>query len=64
MVEQDLINLDLDLIQMGLGGEDSWWAQPLEKYQIEPKTFEYFFILTPINTRDNPIELYRNAILP
>jgi beta-galactosidase len=54
----------LDLIQMGLGGEDSWWAQPLEKYQIEPKTFEYFFILTPINKRDNPIELYRNAILP
>ena len=63
MVEQDLINLDLDLIQMGLGGEDSWWAQPLEKYQIMPESYDYFLKLIPISAKDDPIKLYRNDIL-
>ena len=64
MVEQDLINLDLDLIQMGLGGEDSWWSQPLEKYQIKPTNYDYFFKLVPISAKDDPIKLYRNDFLP
>jgi beta-galactosidase len=63
MVGRDLINLDIDLIQMGLGGEDSWWAQPLEKYQIKPKNYDYSFTLMPIKSDENPVELNKNAFL-
>jgi beta-galactosidase len=63
MVERDLINLDIDVIQMGLGGEDSWWAQPLEKYQIKPKNYDYSFTLMPIKSDENPVELNKNAFL-
>ena len=63
MVERELINLDIDLVQMGLGGEDSWWAQPLEKYQIKPKNYDYSFTLIPIKSDENPVELNKNAFL-
>jgi beta-galactosidase len=60
MVGRDLINLDIDLIQMGLGGEDSWWAQPLGKYQIKSKNYDYSFTLIPIKSDENPVELNKN----
>ena len=64
MVERNLINLDLDHIQMGLGGEDSWWAQPMEKYQIKPESFDYFFTLVPISSEDDPVKIYINDLHP
>jgi len=60
MVERDLINLDIDLIQMGLGGEDSWWAQPLAKYQIPAKEYDYYYIIIPLSKGDSPIEIMNN----
>ena len=39
LVKQELIHLDIDHIQMGVAGEDSWGAQPLKKYRTEPKKY-------------------------
>ena len=41
--------VNIDLIQMGVGGNDSWSpvAAPLEKYQIPSKNYEYGFYLVP-----------------
>ncbi len=41
--------LNIDLIQMGVGGNDSWSyvAAPLEKYQIPAKNYHYSFYLSP-----------------
>jgi len=45
-----LITLNIDLVQMGVGGNDSWSAvaAPLEKYQIPAKNYSYSFYLMPV----------------
>lgn len=43
------ITLNVDLIQMGVGGNDSWSdvAAPLEKYQIPAANYSYSFFIVP-----------------
>ena len=51
--EAGFITLNIDLIQMGVGGNDSWSevAAPLEQYQIKPKNYQYSFYLVPFNAK-------------
>ena len=44
------LTLNIDLIQMGVGGNDSWSdvAAPLEQYQIPAKPYKYSFYLRPV----------------
>jgi beta-galactosidase len=39
----------VDLIQMGVGGNDSWsvYSAPLEKYQVPAKNYSYSFYMFP-----------------
>ncbi|CAN5813695.1 glycoside hydrolase family 2 TIM barrel-domain containing protein [soil metagenome] len=48
------ITLNIDLVQMGVGGNDSWSpvAAPLEKYQIKAKPYRYSFYLVPFNSKN------------
>ncbi|WP_462220231.1 glycoside hydrolase family 2 TIM barrel-domain containing protein [Ferruginibacter sp.] len=48
------ITLNIDLIQMGVGGNDSWSdvAAPLEKYQLPAKDYQYTFYLLPYNAKE------------
>jgi len=41
------LTLNIDLVQMGVGGNDSWSevAQPLQKYQIPAKNYKYSYII-------------------
>ncbi|ANH83692.1 beta-galactosidase [Niabella ginsenosidivorans] len=43
------ITLNIDLVQMGVGGNDSWSevAAPLEQYQVPAKPYHYCFYLVP-----------------
>ena len=43
------ITLNIDLVQMGVGGNDSWSdvAAPLEQYQIPAKNYSYSFYIKP-----------------
>lgn len=43
------ITLNIDLVQMGVGGNDSWSnvSQPLEKYQVPSQKYSYSFYLYP-----------------
>jgi beta-galactosidase len=49
--------LNLDWKQMGLGGDDSWGALPLEKYRLEAGPLSYRFRLRPITADDQPMAL-------
>ncbi len=51
------INVDIDLMQMGVGGNDSWSdvAAPLEKYQIPAKNYTYSFYIIPFNAKNKSI---------
>ena len=48
------ITLNIDLIQMGVGGNDSWSdvAAPLEQYQIEARPYHYSFYIVPFNSKN------------
>ncbi|MEI6866779.1 glycoside hydrolase family 2 TIM barrel-domain containing protein [Flavicella sp.] len=47
--EQDLVQLNIDLEQRGVGGDDSWYASPQDEYQIKGTIkHNYAFYLIPI----------------
>ncbi len=48
IVKKDGVFICTDLKQMGVGGDDSWGAQPMEKYQIPAKNYQYSFTIEPI----------------
>jgi len=33
---------------MGVGGDTSWWAKPLDKYQIKAKKMSYSYSIIPL----------------
>ncbi len=41
--------VNFDLAQMGLGGEDSWGAWPLEHYRVKARPYQFNFVLRPVN---------------
>jgi beta-galactosidase len=45
------VTLNIDLVQMGVGGNDSWSdvAAPLEKYQVPAKPYSYSFYMLPFS---------------
>ncbi len=45
--------LNIDLIQMGIGGNDSWSdvSQPLPQYQIQSKPYNYSFYILPAKVK-------------
>jgi beta-galactosidase len=51
------ITLNIDLIQMGVGGNDSWSdvAAPLEKYQVPAKDYQYSFYILPYNAKEKQV---------
>ncbi|MEM1407404.1 MAG: glycoside hydrolase family 2 TIM barrel-domain containing protein, partial [Bacteroidota bacterium] len=46
--DRPLVNLNIDYMQMGVGGDTSWGAMPHEQYQITPENYEYAFIIRPV----------------
>jgi beta-galactosidase len=48
------ITLNIDLIQMGVGGNDSWSdvSEPLEQYRIKAHPYHYSFYLVPFNSKN------------
>ncbi|HEX2630301.1 MAG TPA: glycoside hydrolase family 2 TIM barrel-domain containing protein [Chitinophagaceae bacterium] len=45
------ITLNIDLVQMGVGGNDSWSdvAMPLEQYMIPARNYSYSFFIVPFD---------------
>lgn len=49
----DFMTVNIDLKQMGVGGNDSWTmrAFPLQQYQIKPGKYTYSFTLNPVHLK-------------
>ncbi|MGQ1889291.1 glycoside hydrolase family 2 TIM barrel-domain containing protein [Thermophagus sp. OGC60D27] len=59
--ERNLIRWNLDYGQRGVGGVNSWGAQPLEKYQLDPeKAYSYSFTLVPVS-KSGTVELTQKS---
>ncbi|AWB65308.1 glycoside hydrolase family 2 [Saccharobesus litoralis] len=51
LVEQGFYTLNIDMLQSGVGGTDSWTAlgAPLDKYRVKPGKHSYQFTLKPLH---------------
>ncbi|WP_281227874.1 glycoside hydrolase family 2 TIM barrel-domain containing protein [Flavobacterium aquiphilum] len=52
------LTINIDLIQMGVGGNDSWSpvSRPIEKYEIPSGDYQYSFYLVPFAEAKNGLE--------
>lgn len=48
VVFRDLVSINLDHLQMGVGGINSWGALPLPQYRIPAKDYEWRLRLSPL----------------
>jgi beta-galactosidase len=51
---RDLVSVNIDHRQMGLGGINSWGALPLEKYRLKAGAYGWRFRIMPIAPGDDP----------
>jgi len=58
LLNPGFLTVNIDLIQMGVGGNDSWSpvAAPLEQYQIPSADYNYSFYLVPFTGSKNELE--------
>jgi len=47
VVPRDIVSLNIDFGQMGVGGDDSWGKHTLSKYSLTEKSYRYSFSLLP-----------------
>nr|WP_233173516.1 glycoside hydrolase family 2 TIM barrel-domain containing protein [Pedobacter sp. ASV19] len=54
LTDAGYLTVNIDLMQMGLGGNDSWSevAAPLNQYQIPAKDYHYSFYLLPLSKKN------------
>jgi len=62
--EAGFVTLNIDLIQMGVGGNDSWSevAQPLEQFQVPVKNYKYSFYLFPAKISEKSLRKIPQSI--
>lgn len=64
LADAGFITLNIDLIQMGVGGNDSWSdvAQPMEQYQVPAKNYNYTFYMQPCILKKDMINKFVKKI--
>jgi beta-galactosidase len=59
---RDFVVVNLDCIQQGVGGDDSWGAWPHPQYLVPCQETSYSFRLRPFDRRENPAQLARQRL--
>jgi beta-galactosidase len=54
---KELVNLNVDLGQMGVGGDDSWGALIHPEYRLLGRRYEYSFRMRPVTKDDDVLKL-------
>ncbi len=63
LTPQSFTDLNLDYLQAGVGGDDSWGAWPMKKYLIPAKDYTWNYRLRPyLITKENPSLFWANRI--
>jgi beta-galactosidase len=56
---RDLVNLNVDLAQMGVGGDNSWGARIHPEYRLLDMKYEYSFRMRPVSKDDDIMEMVK-----
>ena len=59
--KKDMVWLNIDHLQMGVGGDNTWGAQVHPEYTITPHAWEYSFTLQPLNAQSDAVQLSHKA---
>jgi beta-galactosidase len=54
---RDLVSLDIDYGQMGVGGDDSWGKRTLQKYSLSESSYQYGFTLKTYTPEPGRLDL-------
>lgn len=57
--KSDFINLNMDMKQMGVGGDDSWWSTPHAEYCLPAKNYSYTFTIRPFHNRMSGFDFWK-----
>jgi beta-galactosidase len=60
LVPRKEVFLNIDLAQMGVGGDDSWRSRPLAKYSLPFKNHGYSYIIRILSPGDNLWDSYKS----
>lgn len=55
--KKDMVWLNIDHMQMGVGGDNTWGAQVHPEYTITPCAWQYNFTIQPLNAQSDAVEL-------
>jgi beta-galactosidase len=58
---RDLVSINVDHRQMGVGGDNSWGAMPMAKYRLPARPYTWRFRMTPLSPGDEPSTIARRA---
>jgi beta-galactosidase len=53
VVPRDLVSLNIDYGQMGVGGDDSWGKRTLQKYSLNKNSYTYGFTIRSARAEEN-----------
>ena len=56
ILKKDMVWLNIDHKQMGVGGDNTWGAQVHPEYTITPHEWKYSFTLAPLAPEDDAAE--------
>jgi beta-galactosidase len=59
---RELVNLNIDLNQMGVGGDNSWGAMTHPQYRLLEDKYEYSFRIRPIVKDDDVLKLAKEKL--
>lgn len=48
--KRDIVSVNIDYVQMGIGGDTSWGALPHEAFRPKPDNYQYSYIIEPVRT--------------
>jgi beta-galactosidase len=64
LYKQSFSDLNLDYMQCGVGGDDSWGSWPMEKYLIPAKNYSWSYRIRPyLLNKENPAKLWETNIV-
>lgn len=58
---RDLVSINIDHRQMGVGGDNSWGAMPMAKYRLPAGTYSWRFRMAPVEPGSNSAGMSRIA---
>jgi beta-galactosidase len=60
---RNLVSLNIDYGQMGVGGDDSWGRRTLRKYCLDEKSYRYGFLLRPYVSHPGRLDELTNRVV-